>query len=569
MMCSRMRFLSGLTVRWCAVLCIAFLVAITASAVRTEEPPVFAITNARIVPVNGAVIEKGTIVVRRGIIEAVGANVAAPNDARIVEAAGLTVYPGLIDAFSDIGLEEPAPARPAAAAPPAGRGAQQPQQPAAAAPPEEKPGLTPYRQALEFVNPANRKIESARAVGIVTTAVMPRRGFFPGQSSLLNLSGGEVGRMVVKTPLAFLVNASGRGGLGGYPSSLMGIIAYVKQTFLDADQYAAAWRIYKANPGAERPPYSRALEALQPAIKGEMPVVMPANTEAEIQRALDMADAFKLNLILQGCAEAGKLAPALKGRNLPILLAVKYPDRPAADSAVREELSSLRRRVEAPANAAALAKAGVRFAFVSDDMANPADFIRNVRLAIDAGLDKEAALRSLTLTPAEFMGVADRLGSIEKNKTANLVLTSGDIFDERTRVKTVFIDGQKIDVPESAAAPASAGRPGAAGAAAVSAAGNWALSVVGPQGAVDATLALVQEGTVLSGTVSSAMGSSSLSQGSLNGNNFTFSIVLESPNGSITIVFSGSIQGNRMSGTASMGQAGSMPFTGTKLPGAE
>jgi imidazolonepropionase-like amidohydrolase len=450
--------------------CLAFLIAISAQLVKTEEPLVFAITNARIIPVAGAPIERGTIVIRRGVIEAIGANVTAPGDARLIDASGLTAYPGLIDAFSDIGLEESTAGRgaaPAAATPAPVRGAQQPQPQPSTIPPDERQGLTPYRRAFEEINPAHRKIESARAVGITTTSIVPRRGFFPGQGSLLNLSGPEVGAMVVKPATSFYINTAGRGGGGGggggnYPGSLMGILAFVKQTLLDADRYATAWNIYRANPGAERPEYSRALEALQPVLKREMPVIMPANSPAEIQRALDLADAFKLNLMLMGCAEGGKMAPALKSRNIPVLLAVKYPDRPSGtDPDFREELDSLRRRVEAPANAAALARAGVRFALVSDDMANPRDFINNIGRAIEAGLDKEVALRALTLTPAEILGVADRLGAIEKNKTANLILATGDIFDQKTRVKFAFIDGRKFDIPEQQPAPSgTAGRGG-------------------------------------------------------------------------------------------------------------
>ncbi len=467
---TRMRLLSHRARRrLTALACITFLIAVSAQVVKTEEPLVFAITNARIIPVVGAPIEKGTVVIRRGIIEAVGANVVVPGDARVLDATGLTVYPGLIDAFSDIGLEEPTAARGAAPAAPTqlpGRGAQQPQQ-TPTVPPDERQGLTPYRRAFEEINPVNRKIESARAVGITTTAVMPRRGFFPGQGSLVNLSGPEVGPMVIKPATSFFINTAGRGGGGGggggnYPGSLMGILAFVKQILLQADQYAVAWNTYRANPGTERPEYSRALEALQPVLKREMPVILPANSPQEIQRALDLADGFKLNVMLVGCAEGGNMATALKSRNIPVLLAVKYPERPAStDPDFREELATLRRRVEAPANAAALAKAGVRFALVSDDMANPRDFINNIGRAIEAGLDKDVALRALTLTPAEILGVADRLGTIEKNKTANLVLATGDIFDQKTRIKHAFVDGRKFDITEQTPAPSgTTGRGG-------------------------------------------------------------------------------------------------------------
>jgi imidazolonepropionase-like amidohydrolase len=467
MMLARMRFPSrSARLRICGPACLAFLIALSALPVKTEEPLVFAITNARIVPVAGSPIDKGTIVIRRGVIEAVGAGVAIPGDARVLEATGLTAYPGLIDDFSDIGLEEPAAARgasPAAATPAPGRGAQQVLQPAAV-PPDERQGLTPYRRGFEGVNPANRKIESARAVGITAASVVPRRGFFPGQGSLLSLSGAEIGPMVIRPSTAFFINTSSRtgGGAGGggtYPSSLMGILAFVKQTLLDAAHYSAAWHIYRANPGTQRPEYSRALEALEPVLRRETPVVLPADSPAEIQRALDLADSYKLNLMLMGCAEGSKMGAALKSQGIPVLLAVKYPDRPAGtDPDFREELDSLRRRVEAPANAAALAKAGVRFALVSDDMANPRDFMNNINRAIEAGLDRDIALRSLTIIPAELLGVADRLGTIERKKTASLILATGDMFDPKTRVKHVFVDGRKFDIPEPQAAP-----PGAAG----------------------------------------------------------------------------------------------------------
>ncbi len=435
------------------LLCLLVLAMMPAAI--AEEPAVFAVTNARIVPVSGPPIENGTVVIRNGIIEAVGVDITVPGDARIIDATGMTVYPGLIDALSDIGLEEaqaqpptpsraaPSPRPPSTTTPAA---AQQPRQS-----PEERQGLTPYRQASDLINPANKKIESARAAGITTALVAPRRGIFPGQSSLVNLSEGEIGQMVVKTPVAFHINlAVSRGFGGGYPGSPMGVFAFVKQTLLDADQYGIAWSIYDANPGAARPQYSRALEALQPVVKQQMKVVLPGDDPTQIRRVLDLAAAYRLNLILSGAAEAAGTASVLKERGIPVLLSVKYPEKERdGDPEFREELNDLRRRIEAPANGAALAKAGVKFAFQSGDMANPKDFIRNVGKAVDAGLDRDAALRALTLAPAEILGVADRYGSIEQHKAANLVLATGDIFKSDTRVKVVFIDGRRFEIPET------------------------------------------------------------------------------------------------------------------------
>ena len=424
-----------------------------ARRVAGEEPPVFAITNAKVIPVSAPTIEKGTVVIRDGIIEAVGADVPIPGDARVIDAAGLVLYPGLIDGLTDTGLEEaqtasqtPAPSR--VPGPPAPAPAAPQQQPDLS--PDERQGVTPYRQAADLLNPGSKKIESSRAAGITTALVAPRGGTFTGQCSLINLAGAEAGGMILKTPVAFNISlASSRGFGSGYPSSPMGVLALVRQTLLDAQRYSKAWSIYNANPGARRPEHSRALEALQPLMRQQVPAIFPADSPTEIQRVLDLAAAFKISVILSSGMEAGKIASVLRERNVPVLLSVKYPEREKdADPEGREELTALRRRVEAPACAAALAKAGVKFAFQSGDMANPKDFIRNVARAVEAGLDRDIAVRALTLTPAEIFGVADRVGSIEKNKTANLILVTGDIFDADTRVKYVFVDGRMFDITE-------------------------------------------------------------------------------------------------------------------------
>jgi imidazolonepropionase-like amidohydrolase len=560
-----------------AALLLAALAAVSPAA-RPEEPAVWAITNARIFPVSSPVVEKGTIVIRNGVIEAVGASVTIPADARVLDAAGLTVYPGLIDALSDIGLEEARPETQAAArapaqpAVPARPGAPAQQQPAAP-PSEESRGLTPYRQAAELLSLTNRKIESARNAGITTTLVSPRTGFFPGQSSVINLTGGDVGRMVVRTPVAYHITLSQARGFGrGYPSSLMGVFAFVKQTLLDAQRYEAVWAQYRSTPGVPRPEYSRALEALQPLIQRRLPVVLYGNTPVEIERALALADSFKLDVILAGCMEAGPIASELRRRNIPVLLGVRYPEPPARDGdpEFKEELEALRRRVEAPGNAAALAKAGVRFAFVSDDMANPADFLRNVGRAVEAGLDRQAALRALTLTPAEILGIADRFGSIEKNKTANLVLATGDLFATGTRVKYVFVDGERFEIPETPA-ERPAGGPGAkpaAAAAALDVSGTWDLVINSPQGPMDVTLTVRQSGETLTGSLSSMMGESAIYQGTVAGNRISFRIAFEPPGmPSMEVLFTGTVQGTQITGTASVADMGSFDFTGSKRPG--
>ncbi len=541
-----------------------------APGVRTEEPPVFAVSNARIVTVAGPQIEKGTVIIRDGIIEAVGPSLAIPGDARVIDGMGMTVYPGIIDALSDVGLEESRPPASSAATTPAPRTPGAPPSPISASPqsvtsPDERQGLTPYRQAVEVLNPANKKIEAARAAGITTALVAPRGGVFTGQSSLINLTGGDLGQMVVKTPIAFHISMASSGGFGrGYPASLMGIIAFVKQTLLNAGQYGTAWSIYNANPGVVRPEYSRALESLQPLIKRQSRAVLSADNTTDIQRVLDLADSFKLDLILSGGAEAKNIASTLKERGIPVLLSVKYAEKDRdADPETKEELDVLRRRVEAPANAVALAKAGVKFAFQSGDTANPKDFIRNVGKAVEAGLDRETALRALTLTAAEILGVSDRMGSIEKSKAANLIVTTGDLFDAKTKVKFVFVDGRRFEIAEPAEPPARGSGSAAQPPEAESISGTWTLTVDSPEGIIPVSMVLQQSGSTVTGTVSSPMGDAQVENGTFSGGKLSFQLNA----GGMSVSFSGTVEGSRVSGTMNAGSMGIMKCTGTKSPG--
>ncbi len=527
-----------------------------------EEPQVFAVTNARIIPVSSAALDSGTIVIRDSIIEAVGTGIAIPADARIIDAKGLTVYPGLIDTLSDVGVEE-VRSQPAAPA----RSGTAPAAPAQTnLTPDERQGYTPYLQAADILNLSSRKIEAARAAGITTALVAPRRGIFRGQSALVNLSGTSAEAMVVKAPVFLHIGFAGLGGGqgAGYPGSLMGVLAFIRQKFLDAQHYELAWNLYNSNPGVPRPEYSRSLPLLTLALKQQMAVVFPGDTPAQIQRALDLAGELKVKMILAGGAEAGKMARALRESNVPVLLSAKFPERDRdADPEAEEELASLRRRIEAPSHAAALANAGAQFAFASDDMANPRDFVRNVGRTVEAGLDKAAALRALTLSAAEILGAADKIGSIEKGKCANLLLATGDIFDPRTRVKLVFVDGRKFEIPEQEALSPQSSQ----GAGATAASGNWTLRINSPQGALEVTLKVQQFGTSLTGTLTSPFGSVDISEGSVVGNRASFKANLNaSGGGSFVVSFSATIQGNAMSGTADAGIMGKMDFTGSKSP---
>lgn len=411
----------------------------------------YAITNARIVTVSGPVIERGTVIVRDGLIAAVGASLIPPPDARLIDGAGLTVYPGIIDASTSLGISRPSPSPAAGGGGGGGGGGFGGGQntPSAISPNSTQlPGMQPEILASDIIRPGGTEIEAARNAGITAAQTAPRGNVFLGQSAVINLAGDTPQQMIVRSPVALYIGLSPLGG-GQYPGSLMGVISAVKQTLLDARRYREANEIYDRNPrGLKRPGQDKSLAALLPVLAGRMPVVMQAEREREIERALDLAREFNIQLIINGGLEADRVAARLKAMNVPVLLSLNFPRRTAAASpeAEPESLRVLRERVEAPKTAGRLAAAGVRFAFHSGGMTSIADYLTNAGKAVESGLSQDDAVRALTLGAAEILGVASQLGSIEVGKIANLTITRSGLLDRTRRITHVFIDGRPVEL---------------------------------------------------------------------------------------------------------------------------
>src|SRR6185369_9575549 len=424
------------------------------SSAQHSATDTYAITNARIVTVSGPIIDRGTVVIRNGLIAAAGANVTAPSDARVIDGTGLTVYPGLIDSYTNLALPEAAPSP----SPGGGGGgfffAQQQQRPAAGPNSTQPAGLQPEVMVEDVIRPGGNEIESSRSVGITTALTLPRMGIWMGQSALINLAGETPQQMIVRSPVAMHVGFTPL-RTGGYPGSLLGVFSTLRQMMLDAQRYRDSMQIYERAPrGTRRPDTDRSLAALVPVIEGRMPVVMLANSEREISRALDLAEEFKLRLIIAGGREADQVVDRLAKQKVPVLLSLNLPKRTTAaiPEADPEPVRVLRERVEAQQTAGKLAKAGVRFAFQSGSLNNMSDLMANAGNTIENGLSATDALRAFTIWPAEILGVQNQLGSIEAGKIANLTVVRGDLFDRNGHVTQVFIDGRPFDVkpaPES------------------------------------------------------------------------------------------------------------------------
>ena len=539
-------------------------------AANAFEGEAYAIRGGTVVTVTGGTIQKGTVIVRNGLIEAVGADIPIPADARIIDATGMTIYPGFFDAYTNLGLRPQQPPQG-----PGGGGGGVLVDPvqvmiAQMTAPPSNAGLLPEVSVVDQLQVAANTFDAQRAAGITTALTGPRTGVFQGLSALINLGGEAAEKLILKAP--FSLNVGFSGARGGYPGSLMGVFSFLRQSLLDAQHYREEWARYKKSPrGAQRPQINKSMEALQPVINGEMPVIFNVSTVREMKRAIALAEEFKLKYLLNGGLQSYQIADYLKAKNATVLLSLSFPQKPAGlEDPEAESLRVLRERAEAPRAAAALQKAGVKFAFTSGSLSRPSDYIANAGRAVEAGLPKDEAIKALTIYPAQILGLGEQLGSIEKGKIANLVLATGDILDRNTRVKHVFIDGQKFDIraPETPRGGGPAGRgaaPPPAAAAAMLAAGTWNLNVQTPSDEVTSTMTLKQDGESLSGEVSTPFGTAQITDGRIRGNEVTLNYTLNVQGQQLPVSVRGRIEGSTIRGTMeAMGQTFS--FNGTKRP---
>ena len=399
---------------------------------------VYALVGGRVITFAGNILEDGTVVLRDGLIEAVGSGIRPPADARVIDVKGLTLTPGIIDGFGGVGLPVPPPARV-----PAEGGAS-----AAVASP-----LAPQAFALDRIRAAEAL--KARDSGVTTALVVPREGVLPGRSVLINLSGDRPEAMALRQPAAMHLHMATIPAK--YPGSLMGTVAYARQALLDAAHYRESWTAYEKAPrGRKRPRYDSSLAAWQDVLAGRQVLVVTATRENDIRRALALADEFKVKVAIAGAMQAQSVADLIKARRVPLLVSVNFdPPRPATFFDGEDEDKERRDIEEAEKNPAALHRAGVAFALVSG---HAPDFLAGVRKAVDRGLPREVALRAVTLSAAEALGVSDRLGSLEAGKIANVVAWVGEPLTKDAKAKMVFVDGELFE-PDEKPSPAPSPAP--------------------------------------------------------------------------------------------------------------
>jgi imidazolonepropionase-like amidohydrolase len=395
----------------------------------SAEDQTIAITNGKVFTMTGPVLEKATIVIQNGIITDVGPSVAAPAGARVIDAAGKIVVPGLIDGNCRVGLDEVSLVASTVDSS------------------EDTNPITPQMRVVDGFFPESKTIGVTRSNGITAGIVSPLdENVLTGMSAFIEFSGGRIDQVVLKSPTAVHATLGEApketyGERDKMPSTRMGTAALLRDSLQKAKEYGAKWDNFKSGRQTKNdekdstPERKPEYEALLEVLKGNIPLVVSAHRVDDILTAIRIAGEFniKQNLVINHGTDAYKVASILAREKIPVIVGpvTTQPDR----------METLGARYD---NAALLQRAGVLIAIQTNDAQNARNLPYEAGLAVANGLPYEEALKAITINPAKIFKVDSQVGSIEKGKRANLIVAGGDPLEPKTEILHVLIGGREI-----------------------------------------------------------------------------------------------------------------------------
>ena len=559
-----------------------------------DRPPVtraYFINNAYVVQEPGKVIDLGAVVIRNGLIEAVGKGLKAPLDAKTLEGDSLYVYAGFIEGLSHTGV--PKPKQPE-------RGSR-PQVKDPGNPPNDVAGIQPDRSVTDMLKADDKSVADMRKLGFTTAHVVPHGGMLPGTGAIV-LLGGENERAMVLRANSSLYSAF-EGGRRVYPATTMAIMSKYRELYRQAEQVKAQVSKYSSNArGMARPEYDEVLESFFPVIDKKMPVFFEVDDIKEVHRAMGLAKELDFNLVLGEVSRGQLVMDKLKSTNTPVFLTMDLPKekkedkkgkgdegkdkdakkKPGAEMADKAEKkdgdkkmspemkmmadkAEARRdasRKELEEQAAMFAKAGIPFGFSTLNV-KASEVRTHLGRMIKAGLTEDQALAALTTTPAKMLGIEQMAGTVEKGKIANLVVTDKPYFEEGSNVRYVIVDGTPHEYEVKKKKKKGPSDPNAV----VKAVGKWAITILVPGQTTESTVTITGEAGSYEGEITSDDGESrTLSDVTLDGSNRTFGSQFEAGGQRISLSFDLVIDGDNIEGSVKAGNFGSFDVEGSRTP---
>lgn len=539
-------------------------------------PPVsntYAITNVNIIQAPGRKIDMGTVILKNGLIAAVGKNLTIPADALIIKADSMYVYAGFIDGLSRVGVTKPKEEQ---------SPQQRPKDPGNPKP--EEAGITPYLDVRSSLAVNEKSLEELRNIGFTTAHVVPYGGMMPGNGAVVLLGGKSTENMVLVNKSSFFSQLTPAQRV--YPGTVMGVMAKYRELYRQAASSRAYESVYASNrSGVQRPATDRVLESLYPVVDKRQPVLFKAEKVMDAQRVLTLQSDLGFSLMLAELKEGWDIISKVKASNAKVFLSLDLPeekkeekkdekkdeqkeekktDKPKSAADVEKEALEKRQAEfmeKYVSQAAVYNKAGVKFGF-STLSVKPAAIQSNLRRMIKSGLTEDAALASLTTVPAELLGLSDRLGSIDNGKIANLVISDKPYFNEKAKVRYVFVEGSlyALEVKEAKKTDTNAK---------ADASGEWKTSIESPQGTYDNTVIIKKNGNGgYTGTISGGIITSptKLDEVVIDAKSLSYKFTIDMSGQTMTVTVEATLDGDTFKGNASVEQYGSFPIEGKKNP---
>ncbi len=529
----------------------------------------YALTNSTIVQAPGRKIDAATIVIKNGLIQAVGKNIPIPLEAIIIKADSFFIYAGFIDGLSRSGINKPKE----------DVSKERPKDPGNPTP--ERAGITPQYDVHPFLNPADKSLEEMRGIGFTAAHVVPYGGMLPGNGSVILLGGSSADAMIVSNKNSFYSELT-PAERGAYPTTVMGVMAKYRELYRQASLTKNYQTLYASNrAGLERPSSDRILESFYPVIDKRQPVFFKAEKVLELQRVLTLQKELGFTLTLVEVKEGWDMIPKVKASNAKVFLSLDLPEEKKdekktdvmkADSVKRAEKPKSAADIEKEAlekrrtdfvnkyvgQASTYQKAGVKFGF-SSLSAKSKDIPSNLRRIIKAGLSEDDALASLTTIPAEIFGLSDRLGTVDNGKIANLVVSYKPYFNEKAKVRYVFVEGvlYKQEIVEEKKTDSK-----------VEIEGTWSVITEIPQGKSETSLVIKKDGTSYTARISGGQLPQPVDATSVvlenNVLKIAYSVTINGQN--LDVKMEVTIEGNTFKGNTAVTTFGSFPVEGKKEP---
>ncbi|MBT1704966.1 amidohydrolase family protein [Chryseosolibacter indicus] len=529
----------------------------------------YAITNATIFQAPGRKIDRGTIVLKDGLITSVGKNVSIPPDAIVIKGDSLHIYAGFIDGLSHAGVTKPKDES----------NRERPKDPGNPSP--EIAGITPYQDVRTSLNPTDKSVEDLRAAGFTVTQVIPYGGMLPGTGAIISLTGKTADEMILAGKSVFYSELAPAQRV--YPSTVIGVMAKWREMYRQATLAKNYETLYASNKaGLNRPASDRSLEAFYPVIDKKLPVLFEADKYLDIQRVLALQADFGFSVIVGDVKEGWDAIDKLKAAGAKVFLSLELPEEkkdkkddknppkkeePKKDDSAKadpEKEALEKRKAESIkqyiGQAATFKKAGIPFGF-STLTVKTSDIQSNLRKMIASGLTEDDALAALTTSPAQLLGLSDRLGSVDQGKIANLVISDKPYFNEKAKVRYVFVDGlmYKYDPKEQPKTDVPAG---------INITGTWTVTTQTAAQKQEEKVTFTKEGNTYSGSITGAGMSQAVAlEGiELTGNKLKYSYTTQAEGQSLKVNVEATIAGNTFKGTSSAGSSTSFSIEGKKDP---